>query len=785
MEVVVNYVKIFKMDDFSINNIVDEIHVFNDNSTFVSESLIRPLVSPTHPFTKNINFEYDIIRPAPYGGSFAILHSTFSQNLTKTISIYDPSLNFLRKIELTESIQDFYFTADEMIVVVFNKPAIGVYDQRGKLILMKDLSNQQEFIVASAFWENGIMIATFAGNVYHVYDFSKLIITKFINDEQYIPNITLGFILPPKKDVHGPIFWGVMPTGADDNCKLICVQKNRIKAIDYNGRILYAQYSSDLSMALILTPTSVDVCDEYLRRVITKFIIPDYSIIRGCWCGSSTILLTTTDGLKMLGQSDKPVSFNISSDCFASTDIDGARVITHTKITYIREASGVPLDFINNNTNSPSIKLFNIVSHQKDFATSDPLESLRGVMDKAINGLLDAVTFFRNPAFVKNMLRIVTRYKNECSNYDSKRYQNAVTYNRITSHLSEKPANMPLTVTQLLAIGNERLLIRLCNRYLHHLAFKVADYLNSGIELVSSHWAHCLVFSHASNEDILAKIDKIDNAIDRVELAASSFDLSERTEDNAFKVQKENLAILLLKTVPAKSRTVPLLIQRGEWSEAVEAAVESNDSSLLAFVLKSATEQNQDSLVRDCITKHLIALDSWLKMHPDEPQKAQLLEKSGLLRDSLFIRFKEGEPEDQLAKKAKEKNDILDFDYFQQIAALKNVCNTYNIDYDQSMTTYDAFDKIIEMRQPNILKQAAKMLKLQPDEVLARRIFVSQKTGQEDLINEAAKDASPEVLYYTFLNLMDDGNVDLANKIKSFIKEDSYLTPLIEQRTAK
>ena len=245
------------------------------------------------------------------------------------------------------------------------------------------------------------------------------------------------------------------------------------------------------------------------------------------------------------------------------------------------------------------------------------------------------------------------------------------------------------------------------------------------------------------------------------------------------------MAILLLKTVPAKSRTVPLLIQRGEWSEAVEAAVESNDSSLLAFVLKSATEQNQDSLVRDCITKHLIALDSWLKMHPDEPQKAQLLEKSGLLRDSLFIRFKEGEPEDQLAKKAKENNDILDFDYFQQIAALKNVCNTYNIDYDQSMTTYDAFDKIIEMRQPNILKQAAKMLKLQPDEVLARRIFVSQKTGQEDLINEAAKDASPEVLYYTFLNLMDDGNVDLANKIKSFIKEDSYLTPLIEQRTAK
>lgn len=772
------------MDDFSLNNIVDEVHVLN-NSTFVSESLIRPPLPSKNIFAKNINFEYDIIRAAPYGGSFAVIHSSFSQNLTKTITIYDSLLNFRHNIILSESIQDFYFTADEMIVVVFNKPAIGVYDQRGKLILYKNLSEQQEFILASAFWENGIMIATFAGNVYLIYDFSKLIITKFANNEEYIPNVTSALVLPPKEGEHGPILWGIMPTIKSDVTKLIFVQKNRVKAIEYNDQILYTEYSSDFSMVMILTPTSIDICDTFFRSSITKISYPNCNIRRACWCGSSTIILTTDDGVKMIGQSDTSISYDIPSPCFAFAEIDGTRIVTSTQITYVREASGVPLDFIKNNTNSPSLKLFNIVSHQKDFAKSDPLESLREVMDKAINGLLDSATFFRNPSFVKTLLHIITRYKDECTNYNSERYQNVLMYNRIISHLSEKPSNMPLTVKQLLKIGNERLLIRLCNRYLHFLAFRVADYLNYGIELVSSHWAHCLIFSRAPNDEILRKLDKIDNAIDRVELAASAFDLSERSEEVNFKGQKENLGILLLKTVPAKSRTVPLLINRNEWSEAVEAAVESNDSSLLAFVLKSATEKRQDSLVRDCITKHLTALDGWLKMHPNDPQKAELLEKSGLLRDSLFLRFKEGENVEILASKAKENNDVLDLDYFNHVATLKNACSQFGVEFDNSITAYKIYDMLIEKGDKDVLKQAQKLLKLQQDEVIARKLYVAQNTGNNELIQETAKDASQYDLYYAFLNLLDDGNLDLAMKIRGFIKDDAVLTPLIEKRLAE
>ncbi|OHT02373.1 hypothetical protein TRFO_30570 [Tritrichomonas foetus] len=772
-------------DNLIPKNIVDEIHILND-STFVSESLIQPPLTSSSIFSKNINFEFDVVRAAPYGGSFAVLHSSYSENITKIISLYDPSLNFIKNIELTESLQDFYLTADEMLVVVYNTPSIAVYDQRGHQILYKLLSDQQEFIVASAFWEHGIFIATFAGNVYHVFDFSKLIITKYATDEKNVPNITYGVVLPPKAGSHGPIFWGVIPSESDENQScIVCVQKNNIKVIEYGEKVLSIQYCGDFSMSMVQTPNSVDVCDEYLRCVNARLLTNDLGVRKACWCGNSTILIVTNDGLKMIGQSTQPIKFQITSECFPFTDVDGARVVTKSNITYIREASDVPLDFIKKNMKSPAIKLFATVSVPEDFAKSDPLETLRDVMDQAINGLLEASTFFRKPSFIKQLLGIVTRYKGECKNYNSEKYLNVISNYRVISQLAESPVNMPLTVAQLSNLGNERLLVRLCNRYLHFIANRVAEYLNMQTEIVGTHWAHCLIYSHSKNDEILKKLKLMESNIDRVELATCSFELASKLDDFELSMEKEKLALALLKSVPAKSRTVPLLIKRGEWSDAVEAAVDSNDSSLLVYVLKSATEQNQDSIVRDCITKHLIALDGWLQLHPDEPKRAELLEKSGLLRESLFFRFKQGQPIETLISKAKECGASLDLEYFQAVAILKQACREYAIDYQPGLTAYDIFDLIIEKQQPKLLKPAAKMLRLQQDEVITRRIEIAQKLGKNEMIEEAAKNASQEILYHTFMNLMDDGKRDIALIINKFIKEDDYMTPRINQRLSE
>lgn len=769
------------MQDISLENIVDEVHILSD-STFISESIHNSSLLPNDIFSKNTNFEYDSIRAAPYGGSFAIMHSIFSESLSTIISIYDPSLQFISNIEFTESVQNFYMTVDDLLVVIFNTPSIGVYDQRGNQILHKKLSDQQEFIVASSFWEHGIIIATFAGNIYHVYDFSQLKIAKFANGEEFVPNLTSGIVLPPKPGEHGLIYFGILPNSSENKSQLLFIQKNKVKVLDFHDRILSAEYSSDFSLVMVLTPTSVHILDSLFRMVYAKLDVSNYSVIRACWCGNSTILVTTTTGLMMIGQSSSPCSFNISSDCYAFQDIDGARVISSSSITYLREASGFPLDFINKNTKSSSIQLFMAVSKQKDFATSDPLEKLRSVMSQAINGLLDAVTFFRNPVFIKQLLQIITRYKGECSDYNSERYQQVLAQSRVIINLANSPVNMPLTFGQLKAIGNQRLLTRLCNCHQHFIAFRVADYLNLSTEYVSSHWAHCLIFSHISNDEILAKLDQMENSIDRVDLATSAFELASNLDDITLSAQKADLAIQLLKTVKAKSRAVPLLIKRHEWAEAVEAAVESNDSSLLAYVLKSATEQNHDSIVRDCITKHLIALDGWLQLHPDDPQKAELLEKSGLLRESLFIRFKNGDSVDELISKAKESNDQLDLDLFEEVCAIKNVCNAYHIDYSTEMTTYELFDKLLERNDPLILKPAAKTLKLKPDEVITRKIHFAIRTNQLEKVDDAVKDASQEQIYFAFLNLLEENQKDLAAQVMKHLDKDDYLGNLAKNR---
>ena len=789
----------------SLGDIVDEVHNINE-STFVSEVLLPKPLSPNSDFSRQINFEFDVIKAAPYGGSLAVLHSSNSENLNKLISIYDSMLNFVGNVELVESLHDFYITADETLVVIFNTPSIAVYDQRGNQILYHALSEQREYIVASAFWEFGAFISTFAGNVYYISDFSKLNITKFATDEDVIPNLTYTAVLPPKPGEHGPILWGIKPSDDDEQSHLVCVQKNSVKVIEYADKIVSFQFSSDYSMVVVLTNNSVDICDEFFRCVNVRLTFSDLYIKSAAWCGTSTILINTNEGLKMVGQSPQPCNFNISSDCFVITEIDGARVITKNNIVYIREVSDVALDFIhyaksltqsdknNNKSNvaskSPSIQLYTTVSVPEDFARSDPLQVLNDVMDEAINGLLDAARFFRRHTFVRQILAIVIRYKDKCQHYDIEKYLKVLSDYRIISQIANSPINMPLTIAQFEQLGNERLVIRLCNRYLHFAAMRIAENLNVRSEIVGTHWAHCLIHCHSPNDVILDKLKLNESLIDRVELANCSFDLSSKLTDPNLSYEKEKLGLALLKSVPVKSRTVPLLIKRGEWQEAVEAAVESNDASLLVFVLKAATDQNQDAIVRQCITKHPSALSGWLSLHPDESERADLYEKSGQLRKSIFYRYKQGQTPEELVVKAKEAGDTFDMKCFANIIDIKNACKEFGFTYDPTLTAYQIFDRIVESKDPKSIKSAAKILKLEPDEVFTRRIEVAERICSDEndltsMIGDAVKDASQEVLFDTFSNLMDDNKKNIAVILSKFITEDDYTYTFVQERLNK
>lgn len=750
-----------------LSGIVDEIKMFEQN-TFVTEKLLSTIHPTNSFFSQNINFEYDTIRVAADGGAIAVIHKAGTEMMMRSINLYDSCLNHINQIMLKTSsqIQNFYLTAEEMLVIVYDSTEVEVYDQRGNLIVETTVCPDMEFVIYTSFLPNGFFLATFAGKVYFISDYSKLICNSvFCEDLDLIPAIQFCVPVPAEPGVHGPMLWAFAEVSQDKKIKelLLCIQENNIQSTDFAEKILSITFSANYQMAAVLLQDSLIICTSDFQSAYDRLILDKIVVKSATWCGNSTILLTTNKYLLMVGDSSTVVKWPMPSGCHVCNEVDGARIITSDNIIYLREIPDVPLDFVyyskdkSKGGKSPAFTFFQKVERTYEFTQSDPCVTLGKKLPEAINGCLEASKFFRKPELVKELLRIVSQFKDDIPTYDSKDYLRVLSHIRVISHLSMPPINMPLTEAQLAHLGHESLVVRLCNRFLHIHAYKIADYLGTKTETIASHWANCLIRSHAKNDEIMERLKSNDTTIDFVELATIAFELSERSKSSEEKKIKEELALSLVRCVKVKARTVPLLIKRGQWAAAVEAAVNSNDSSLLVFVLKSATEKNQDDLVRSCISAHRIALDGWLKLHPDDPMKADLLEKSGLVRQSLLAKLEEGKSTKQLKEKARQFKDYLATDLVDRIEQLSEICKQIGIEYNnenmKSITPYSVFDKVLEIGDAKKIKMAAQMLKFSSDEILNRKVNFAVKNNNEELLRDAAKKAKQNELMYVLIDI--------------------------------
>ncbi|KAK8885622.1 hypothetical protein M9Y10_041072 [Tritrichomonas musculus] len=776
----------FDRSEKLLNGIVDEIKTFEDN-TFVTEKLLQTQNPSNSFFSQNINFEYDMIRIAADGGSIAVIHKAGTEMMMHSINLYDSCLNHINQINLKTSsqIQNFYLTAEEMIVVVYDSTEIEVYDQRGNLIVETIVCPNIEFVIYTAFLPNGFFLVTFAGKVYFVSDFSKLnCISVFCEDLDLIPAIQFCVPVPAEPDKHGPILWGFAEIASNKQTKqlLLCIQENNIQTTDFSEKILNITFSANYQMAAVLLQNSLIICTADFQSAYNRLILEKITVKNITWCGNSTILLNTNKYLLMVGDSPTVIKWPMPGGCYVSNEVDGARIITADNIFYLREISGVPLDFVyyskdkTKGGKSPAFTFFQKVERPYEFTQSDPCIKIGNKLPEAINGCLEASKFFRKQELVKELLKIVSRYKDDIPNYDSKDYSRVLSHVRVISHLSMPPINMPLTEAQLAHLGHESLVVRLCNRFLHIHAYKIADYLGTKTETIAAHWANCLIRSHASNDEIMKRLRTNDTTIDFVELATIAFELAEKSKTEEGRRSKEELALELAKCVKVKSRTVPLLIRRGQWAAAVEAAVNSNDTSLLVFVLKSATEKQQDDLVRNCITEHRIALDGWLKLHPNDPMKSELLEKSGLTRQSILMKFDEGEPLKNLRDKAKQSKDSFNIDLIDRIDQLSEICKELDIPYNNeninTMTAYDVFDKVLETGDPKKIKNAISILKFSSDEVLSRKVNFAIQTGNTEILHEAAKKAKQSELPYVLIDLAEQKRENEARILLEYISNE-------------
>lgn len=764
-----------------LSKAVDNVKKLED-STFVTETIV-PKIPKKSFFSQHISFEYDTIRAAKYGGSFAIIHKLETD---PSIHVYDSCLNHMGVIDTTMyTVANYYVTAEELIAVLYDNGRLTIYDQRGKEIKTCYVFDN-EFLVASSFYEGGLFCCTFSGNIYLVEDFAKMKLTLFANDNQYTEKISHCIAMPPDPTSgRSPYLWGLIQR--EESTTILLIQQDQYSPVEFPAKVNDLIISPDQSLALIVTnsfilitsqgeDSSNSVLSEVVLRINTDCI--DFPINRTAFCGNSTIMLESTNLFAMIGSAATSLRWESPGGCCIFAECDGARVLSKDNVYYIRMIEEIPLAFVDINEKSEAVDFFLKVSNRREFAFSDPiLEYQKKDKDKfeiAINNCLEATKFFRNIEIIKALLAAVTKYKHLINNFDVKKYSDILCSSRIACQLSQSPLNMPLTNAQLEGLTYNGLLIRLCNRFKHFHAYRIAEFLNEKYEMISNHWAHCLIRSNASPQEIMKRLHGNELAsFDYVELATYAFDLN--TSDDNMRRQKDSLALLLLKKNPVASRSVPLLIHRYQWDDAVSKAVESNDTSLLMFVLQAALKAGQGQIVENCITNHPIALNAWLKLNPEATNKAQLYESSGQLRDSLNNRFISGENTTILKEKAKLAKDNIDVDIYDRYYDFRSLCDEMHITFDINLSPYTVFDQALKTQDKRLIKSAVTKLRLAPDEVLNHKVQVYLETNDSLLFDEAIHEASEADLVEVALNLAQRGHFNEAKQIEPLLRTEDVL----------
>lgn len=851
--------------DYEIEEVLKPIlkdlksHLYKlSNTTYILEPLMSTPLDEKDFFRRMVNFDTDRITAASHGGGFACYHKLASETskpieiytneLSHILSVFPPKIPIDRggeeKEEITINFNTFYFTPEELIICLWTN-LVFVFNQRGQIIdqiKLFELENKDEYLLFACYHEYGLFIVTDLGNVYYVDNFRTFECVKYatINDfKSYkgqsaytsaaVPGETREYIDGEERG-YGPMLW----ISATKNGKsfLICVQRDQVQVLDFPVEATRLTYSPDYTKVAITSENQLLVFNKNFNENICYFNIPDIGKKHIEWCSNTSILVAEHNKrndpvITMIDFQGNVLNIPMKDygDFDLIPEVDGVRIVTNKEVLHLRVISGTPLDLVEKNKGNLALKLIFDSSSKESLAQEDPINAIPE-LGQALSDCLDAVCFFRNPQITHLLLNLIVRYKIGVSGFDFQRFSNIIMMKRITEQLVKKPINICLTSEQLKALGHDHLLMRLCNRYQHYVAFLIADYLNTSFEPIYNNWAHSLIFSSSSQDEIINLLKQSGHSFDYVQLATAACKRQGNFNENV------KFATKLLDLNSVKARSLPLFIMWKAWDKAIEAAVESNDTSLLAYTLKVVQDQinelrikegntnsstnlstesdlkssssrffqnllnikgitgtekeTADSLqkkINQVLLKSPIALETWILINPDDPNISDLLSNSGnkkgagnrILRQAIDPGLDKQGVSSQLndvKKKASKLGDTLDSNSADRAINMISVCNDLKIPVCNS--PIEAVDAILAKNDGKISGSAQKKLNINDEELLIRKLEYgfnkSMNTGDDQYFRKTMKEFKPDQLIAVGQEYFRQQRFDIAQAI---MKSDS------------
>ncbi|KAI9719917.1 MAG: hypothetical protein M1828_006047 [Chrysothrix sp. TS-e1954] len=537
-------------------------------------------------FDTDLDLSNYLISGAPYSGALA-LHRDENQvyafrggDVYKSgVDLYSSSGRLIRRLNWDKGpIRGLGWSADEKLIVVSQDGTVRCYPDLSEDFLPFSLGQEaeQNGVLSCRFWPSGF-VALLGNN-------------RLVAIDRYDEPRPKLLATPPSDAV---VSWTMIPPthslskavevllaigqtinvvdASDSEDRMLQNGPFRHIQVSPNGRFI-ALYTDD-GKVWVISSDFQDKLSEYDTR--SKAVPKDMQ-----WCGDDAVVLSWEDELHLVGPNGAAAKYYYDGQVQMVPDIDGIRIFTNNVCEFLQKVPDVTEDTFKVGSSSPSAILLDAVEQLERMSpkADDNIQLIKNSLVDAVDFCIAAAGHEYDHHWQKQLLKASSFGKNAIDGYDSDDFQSMCETIRVLNAVRFYEVGIPLSYEQYLRLGPERLIRRLIYRQEYPIALRMAEYLHLPNDRIYVHWASRKVRTSGEDEALICAqiVDKFDG------LDGISY---EETARAAYDEGRHGLATQLLKNESRAGKQVPLLLDMGEDTVALDTAIDSGDTDLVLFVL--------------------------------------------------------------------------------------------------------------------------------------------------------------------------------------------------------
>ncbi|KAH9826633.1 Vacuolar protein sorting-associated protein 16 [Teratosphaeria destructans] len=591
----------------------------------VGDKFYRKTQLYTSVFDADLELENYVVSGAPYSGAVALVRDESkiyayrgAQAAKSTVDIYSCAGKLIRQITWDrDTIAAIGWSDEERLLIVTDDGTVRSYaDLQGDFSPFSLGHGAEEHgVVSCKFWSGGF-VALLGNN-------NLVAVTRY---DEPRPQLLAA---PPAGDV---ISWAVIPpeyTSSRAVEVLLAIEKTvhvvdaaecedrgleagpfRHIAVSPNGRFI-ALYTDD-GKVWVISSDFQSRLSEYDSKVKT----PPKDLQ---WCGNNAVLLAWEDEIHLVGPNGSAAKFFYDSFVHLLPDVDGIRLLTSDVCEFLQKVPEPSEEVFRLGSTSPASVLLDAI-HQLDNKSpkaDDNIQLIKSSLDDAVDTCVRAAGHEYSIHWQKQLLRAASFGKSVLDLYNSDDFVDMTEVLRVLNAVRFFEVGLPMSYEQYIRLTPERLVQRLINRQEYLLALKISEYLHLAVDKVYVHWARQKVRSARTDEDSICDeiVRKLNGkrGISFEEVARAAYDEG-----------RGKLATELLEHEPRAGKQVPLLLDVGEESIALDKAISSGDTDLVFHVLLNL--------------KKKLPLSSFFRTLNNRPTATAIVEASAIDQDQDLLK---------------------------------------------------------------------------------------------------------------------------------------------------